>query len=419
MKEFIYLDTDYLTSALAQLNNGKILTYSNEGATTSTDESKKTSSSQNTSKVNFGLPKVIGVNLGNDKTSEDSSAFIDIKSAKEIITKTFDDNAFDILLEHIQKSDGVSDSNYKDGDFVVLNNEYKLIDFDFLLTLLGDDFIELYINSAISNNKIEKSKENNFRSAQKKYYKELEENRNIVLEELKKEKIKFNKTLSKGLKEFDKMVSSLQDNKLNKDLAFKLYDTYGFPIELTLELAKEQNIEVDVDGFYEKFKKHQELSRKSSSGKFKGGLSNNSEIETKYHTATHLLNAALKLVVNKDVHQKGSNITEERMRFDFSCDHKLSDEEIKKAEDIVNTWINEGLDVICAQMNKEDAIKSGAECMFIERYPDVVTVYTIGDISKELCGGPHVKNTKELGHFKIIKEEASSSGVRRIKAILE
>lgn len=253
----------------------------------------------------------------------------------------------------------------------------------------------------------------------KKYYKELEENRNIVLEELKKEKIKFNKTLSKGLKEFDKMVSSLQDNKLNKDLAFKLYDTYGFPIELTLELAKEQNIEVDVDGFYEKFKKHQELSRKSSSGKFKGGLSNNSEIETKYHTATHLLNAALKLVVNKDVHQKGSNITEERMRFDFSCDHKLSDEEIKKAEDIVNTWINEGLDVICAQMNKEDAIKSGAECMFIERYPDVVTVYTIGDVSKELCGGPHVKNTKELGHFKIIKEEASSSGVRRIKAILE
>ena len=253
----------------------------------------------------------------------------------------------------------------------------------------------------------------------KKYYKELEENRNIVLEELKKEKIKFNKTLSKGLKEFDKMVSSLQDNKLNKDLAFKLYDTYGFPIELTLELANEKNIDVDVEGFYEKFKAHQELSRKSANGKFKGGLSNNSEIETKYHTATHLLNAALKLVVNKDVHQKGSNITEERMRFDFSCDHKLSEEEIKKAEDIVNAWINEGLDVICTQMNKEDAIKSGAECMFIERYPDVVTVYTIGDVSKELCGGPHVKNTKELGHFKIIKDEASSSGVRRIKAILE
>ncbi|OLA93180.1 MAG: hypothetical protein BHW63_02520 [Mycoplasma sp. CAG:611_25_7] len=186
-----------------------------------------------------------------------------------------------------------------------------------------------------------------------------------------------------------------------------------------VELAKERGLTVDEKGFYEKFKAHQELSRTASAGKFKGGLAGNSEIETKYHTATHLLNAALKLVVNKDVHQKGSNITEERMRFDFSCDHKLSDEEIKKAEDIVNTWINEGLDVICTQMNKEDAIKSGAECMFIEKYPDIVTVYSIGNVSKELCGGPHVKNTKELGHFKIIKEEASSSGVRRIKAILE
>lgn len=253
----------------------------------------------------------------------------------------------------------------------------------------------------------------------KSYYKELEENRSIVIEELKKEKIKFNRTLSKGLKEFDKMVSSLKDNKLNKDLAFKLYDTFGFPIELTLEIAKEKNIYVDVKGFYEKYKAHQELSRSSSSGKFKGGLSSSSEIETKYHTATHLLNAALKQVIDKDVHQKGSNITEERMRFDFSCDHKLSPEEIKNTEDLVNTWINEGLDVTIEEMKKEDAIKSGAECMFIDKYPDVVTVYSIGSISKELCGGPHVKNTKELGHFKIIKEEASSSGVRRIKAILE
>ena len=253
----------------------------------------------------------------------------------------------------------------------------------------------------------------------KSYYKELEENRSIVIEELKKEKIKFSRTLSKGLKEFDKMVSSLKDNKLNKDLAFKLYDTFGFPIELTLEIAKEKNIDVDVKGFYEKYKAHQELSRSSSSGKFKGGLSSSSEIETKYHTATHLLNAALKQVIDKDVHQKGSNITEERMRFDFSCNHKLSPEEIKNTEDLVNTWITEGLDVTIEEMKKEDAIKSGAECMFIDKYPDVVTVYSIGSISKELCGGPHVKNTKELGHFKIIKEEASSSGVRRIKAILE
>ena len=253
----------------------------------------------------------------------------------------------------------------------------------------------------------------------KKYYKELEENRNIVLEELKKEKIKFNKTLSKGLKEFDKIVSSLQDNKLNKDLAFKLYDTYGFPIELTLELAKERGLTVDEKGFYEKFKAHQELSRTASAGKFKGGLAGNSEIETKYHTATHLLNAALKVVINKDVHQKGSNITDERMRFDFSCDHKLTDEEKKAVEDLVNKWIDEGLPVTKKEMSKEEAIKSGAEFMFIEKYPDIVTVYSIGDVSKELCGGPHVNNTSELGHFKIKKEEASSAGVRRIKAILE
>lgn len=253
----------------------------------------------------------------------------------------------------------------------------------------------------------------------KKYYSELVENQNIVIEVLKNEKIKFNRTLEKGLREFEKITSNLTDNILNKDLAFKLYDTYGFPIELTEELAKEKNISVDVFGFKEKFKAHQELSRTASQGKFKGGLAGNSEIETKYHTATHLLNAALKQVIGPDVHQKGSNITAERMRFDFSCDHKLTDEEKLKAENLVNQWINEKLDVKCEEMSKNDAINSGAECMFIEKYPDIVTVYSIGDVSKELCGGPHVKNTSEIGKFKIVKEEASSAGVRRIKAIIE
>ena len=252
-----------------------------------------------------------------------------------------------------------------------------------------------------------------------KYYNELKENRNVVLDVLKNEKIKFNRTLEKGLREFEKITNNITDKKLNKDLAFKLYDTYGFPIELTVELATEKGIEVDIDGFHEKFKAHQELSRTASAGKFKGGLSGNSEIETKYHTATHLLNAALKLVIGPDVHQKGSNITSERMRFDFNCDHKLTDEEKKKAEDLVNEWINEGIDVVCTEMSKEEAIKSGAECMFIEKYPDIVTVYSIGNVSKELCGGPHVKNTKEIGHFKIKKEESSSAGVRRIKAIID
>ena len=253
----------------------------------------------------------------------------------------------------------------------------------------------------------------------KKYYSEIETNREVVLEVLRNEKIKFNRTLEKGLREFEKITNNLTENILNRDLAFKLYDTYGFPIELTEELAKEKNITVDTNGFKEKFKEHQEKSRTASQGKFKGGLAGNSEVETKYHTATHLLNAALKQVIGHDVHQKGSNITAERMRFDFSCDHKLTEDEKLKVEQLVNEWIREGLDVVSVEMSKEEAIKSGAECMFIEKYPDLVTVYSIGEISKELCGGPHVKNTSEIGTFKIKKEEASSAGVRRIKAIIE
>ena len=248
------------------------------------------------------------------------------------------------------------------------------------------------------------------------YYSELKDNKQIVLDGLNNEKVKFNRTLEKGLKEFEKIS--------NKDIdgitAFHLFDTYGFPLELTIELANEKNLKVDVDGYNKKFKEHQELSRSASAGKFKGGLAGNSEIETRYHTATHLLNAALKEVVGKDTHQRGSNITDERMRFDFNCDHKLSDEEKKQAEDLVNKWISEGLEVKKEEMTKEEAIKSGAECMFIEKYPDIVTVYTIGDnVSKELCGGPHVKNTKEIGHFHIVKEEASSAGIRRIKAVID
>ena len=251
------------------------------------------------------------------------------------------------------------------------------------------------------------------------YYPEIKDNKEVVLEVLKNESIKFNRTLEKGLKEFDKLLSHLNGNVIDKDNAFKLYDTYGFPIELTEEMAHEHNLEVDTEGFKEKFLAHQELSRTASKGKFKGGLMGHSDIETKYHTATHLLNAALKVVVGPFVHQKGSNINEERMRFDFSCDHKLTDEEKKQVEDLVNTWIKEDLPVTMDTMSKEEAIKSGAEAMFIEKYADIVNVYKIGEVSKEICGGPHVTHTGTLGHFKIVKEEASSAGVRRIKAILE
>ena len=250
-----------------------------------------------------------------------------------------------------------------------------------------------------------------------KYYSELIDNKNVVFDVLKNEKIKFCRTLEKGLREFEKVASN--GNNIDGITAFHLFDTYGFPLELTVELASEKNLTVDEEGFMDKFREHQELSRTASSGKFKGGLASSGEMETKYHTATHLLNAALKVVVSKDCHQKGSNITSERMRFDFSCDHKLSDEEKIKVEELVNKWISDSIGVNVTEMSKQDAIASGAECMFIEKYPDIVTVYSIGNVSKEVCGGPHVKNTSELGHFKILKEEASSAGVRRIKAILE
>ena len=253
----------------------------------------------------------------------------------------------------------------------------------------------------------------------KGYYSELDRNKDFILESLKNEKVKFNRTLEKGLREFEKITRDIQENQIDKDIAFKLYDTYGFPIELTEELAKEQGLSVDMEGFKAKFEEHQAKSRAGSEQKFKGGLASSGEMETKYHTATHLLNAALKKVLGEHVHQRGSNITAERMRFDFAHDSKMTDEEKKAAEDLVNEYIQMAIPVERLEMPKEDAIKMGAECEFIERYPDIVTVYKIGDVSLEICGGPHVSNTSELGHFKIKKEESSSSGVRRIKAILE
>ena len=250
-------------------------------------------------------------------------------------------------------------------------------------------------------------------------YPELVKNRETIEQVIVEEKDKFVKTLAKGEREFEKAIGRLEGTKtIPGNVVFKLYDTYGFPPEVTKELAEENGYEIDMNEFNELFKKHQEKSRAGSEQKFKGGLAETTEETIKYHTATHLLNAAIKRVIGKDAHQRGSNITVDRMRFDFNCDHKLTPEEKQQIEDLVNEWIKEGLPVTKEEMKKEDAIKSGAECMFIEKYPDIVTVYTIGDVSKELCGGPHVKNTSELGRFKIKKEESSSSGVRRIKAVL-
>lgn len=259
---------------------------------------------------------------------------------------------------------------------------------------------------------------NIFINQYQEYYPELERNQDVIRNVLSTEKKKFNRTLEKGLREFEKITSKLPETKIDAVNAFHLYDTYGFPIELTEELAQEKNLTVDIEGFYQKFKEHQEKSRMGSAQKFKGGLSGDSEMDIKYHTATHLLNAALKRVLGDHVHQKGSNITPERMRFDFSHDSKLTPEQKEAVENLVNEWIREAIPVTHFETTKQEAIDMHAEAQFIEKYGDTVTVYKIGDVSLEICGGPHVENTKELGHFKIKKEEASSAGVRRIKAIL-
>ena len=258
--------------------------------------------------------------------------------------------------------------------------------------------------------------------ALKEMYPDLEKNREIIKQVLIEEKDKFVKTLTHGEREFEKEVRRLKEqgkDKIEGKIVFRLYDTYGFPPEVTSDLAKENNMTIDMDGFKELFKLHQEKSRAGSEQKFKGGLASTGEMETKYHTATHLLNAALKQVLGSDVHQRGSNITADRLRFDFSHDAKMTDEEKKATEDLINKWIEEAIPVENFEMKKDEAIAQGAEAMFIEKYGDIVSVYKIGDVSLELCGGPHVKNTSELGHFKIKKEESSSSGVRRIKAVLE
>ncbi len=256
----------------------------------------------------------------------------------------------------------------------------------------------------------------------KELYPELLNSKDTIKQVIIEEKNKFIKTLKNGEKEFEKVANKAKaagEKVIAAEVVFNLYETYGFPPEMTEELAREQNLKVDMKNYQKLFEEHQAKSRLGSEAKFKGGLASTGEMETKYHTATHLLNAALKVVLGDHVHQKGSNITAERMRFDFSHGAKMTDEEKQKVEDLVNEYIRQDIKVEKLEMKKEDAINMGAEAMFLDKYGDTVTVYKIGDVSLELCGGPHVESTGKLGTFKIKKEEASSSGVRRIKAILE
>ena len=253
-------------------------------------------------------------------------------------------------------------------------------------------------------------------------YTELTENADKILEALKIEEKQFAAALEKGTREFEKLIARVPEHIQKKVIsgknAFNLYETYGFPLELTIEMAREKNFEVDEKGFAEAYAKHQELSRQGAEQKFKGGLADHSEATARLHTATHLLHAALRKVLGTHVGQKGSNITAERLRFDFSHEEKMTPEQLAEVEALVNDAIKRELPVVMEEMDVEAARESGAIGLFGDRYGDRVKVYTIGDVSKEICGGPHAGNTAELKSFKIQKEESSSRGVRRIKAVI-
>ena len=366
--------------------------------------------SQKNVDTGLGLERV-NMLLQGKETPYDTELFVDIMKKLEELQKK--DNIFSrrVVAEHLRSSmmiigDGGRPSNLDRGYILrrlirrMIRHMNKLqIDLNELSNLIDLDIDVL-----------------------KEMYPDLASNRETIKQVLLEEKDKFVKTLAHGEREFEKEVKKLKEqgkDKIEGKVVFRLYDTYGFPPEVTQDLAKENDMIIDMDVFKELFKEHQEKSRAGSEQKFKGGLASTGEMETKYHTATHLLNAALKQVLGSHVHQRGSNITAERMRFDFSHDAKMTDEEKKATEDLVNKWIEEAIPVEKLEMKKEEAVNIGAEAMFIEKYADIVSVYKIGDISIEICGGPHVNNTSELGHFKIKKEESSSSGVRRIKAILE
>ena len=366
--------------------------------------------SQKNVDTGLGLERV-NMLLQGKETPYDTELFVDVMKKLEELQKV--DNIFSrrVVAEHLRSSmmiicDGGRPSNLDRGYILrrlirrMIRHMNKLqIDLNELSNLIDLDIDVL-----------------------KEMYPDLVKNKEQIKQVLLEEKDKFVKTLAHGEREFEKEVKKLKEQgkeKIEGKVVFRLYDTYGFPPEVTQDLAKENDMTIDMDGFKELFKEHQEKSRAGSEQKFKGGLASTGEMETKYHTATHLLNAALKQVLGSHVHQRGSNITAERLRFDFSHNAKMTDEEKKATEDLINKWIEEAIPVEHFEMKKDEAIAQGAEAMFIEKYGDIVSVYKIGDVSLELCGGPHVSNTSELGHFKIKKEESSSSGVRRIKAILE
>jgi HAD superfamily hydrolase (TIGR01509 family) len=357
----------------------------------------------------FGFERVYSILEGKDNVYDSSLFFPMVEKVKELAgLKKYDnkkEKAVRKIVDHLKASvfvlaEGISPGN---------------IDRGYVLRRL--------IRTSIRYGRVIGIKDNFCREIAKviiriynKDYPYLREKKDFIFNELEKEEIRFRKTLERGLNKFERISKA---KKISGKDAFLLFQSFGFPIEMTLELATERKIKVDVNGYKKELKKHQELSRTATKGRFKSGLADHSEDVTKLHTATHLLNEALRIVLKKDIYQKGSNITPERTRFDFNFERKLTSEEIEKIESLVNKWISEGLEVKKEIMSVKEAKASGAHGVFDEKYGEKVYVYFIGDVSKEICAGPHVKNTKELGRFKIKKQESVGAGVRRIKAVLE
>ena len=372
-------------------------------------DGKYTKKEQKNVDTGLGLERMTMLLQGKE-TPFDTELFYPIMKKLEELQKVDDIQSRRIVAEHLRASimiisDGGRPSNVDRG--YILRR---------LIRRMIRHLNKLEIELAKLSDLIELNIEN-----LKEMYPVLEENKEIIKNVIIEEKDKFVKTLTHGEREFIKEIKKAQEqgkNRIDGKVVFRLYDTYGFPPEVTNELARENNMEVDLKEFDKLFKEHQEKSRLGSEQKFKGGLADQNEKTIAYHTATHLLHQALRTVLGEHVKQSGSNITEERLRFDFTHPQKMTKEEIEKVENLVNEQIKRDLPVTCEEMSYEDAKKSGAIGLFTDKYGDRVKVYTIGDFSKEICGGPHVTHTGDMGRFKIKKEESSSSGIRRIKAVL-
>jgi len=358
----------------------------------------------------MGVERTIAILQGYDDNYKTEIWQPIIKQIEKLTNKKYNETekitkSIRIIADHIKASifiinDGIIPGNIEQG-YVLRRLIRRALRH---LRLLGVDLLKINSTIEIAKPVIEI------------YKQDYKFNKEKIFKELKQEEKKKKKTLDRGLKEFNKMC---KDKLIDGKESFLLYQSYGFPIEMIEELAQEKNIKVDKKGFEKELTKHQELSRTASAGKFKSGLADTGEQTTKLHTATHILNQVLRQVLKKpDIFQKGSNITPERLRFDFNFDRKLTLEEKQAVEDLVNEKIKQNLPIKREEMTLEQAKKSRAQGVFESKYGDKVSVYSIGDFSKEICAGPHVKNTSELGTFKIIKEESSSAGVRRIKAVL-